>query len=145
MNTFEDDLYRGKKIEHMVCDFVKSKYPLTYVIDGKHSEFDIWIPEIKRSIEVKYDFKSLETGNYVIEVEMFGKDSGLFVTKADHWVLFDSQLFVWTTPQDIMKLIIKKKLSSKVFTSKGDVRSKEAYLIPVKYIKEIANLQHTKI
>jgi len=144
LNTFEHDLNRGKKIEYEVCDLIKIKYPNAYVVDGKHSEYDIWIPEIKRSIEVKYDFKSLETGNYVIEVEMYGKDSGLFITKADHWVFFDSEVFVWTTPQDIMKLLLKKKITPATFTGKGDVKPKKAYLLPVSYVKQIANLQHAK-
>ena len=73
--NFKKDLGRGRKIENMILSNIQIKYPSAVLIDGKFSKYDIFIPENNYKIEVKYDLKSQETNNIVIELFMFGKPS----------------------------------------------------------------------
>ena len=79
--TFKDDLKRGEKVELDVLKIIQKKYPNAYKIEGYCKEYDLYVPDVG-GIEVKYDKKSKETGNIVIEIEMFGKPSALMTTKA---------------------------------------------------------------
>ena len=72
MNTFHEDLERGKAIERKSLDVIRKKYPCASLIDA-FKGYDIWIPELHKSIEVKYDPMSNETGTIVVEIEMNGK------------------------------------------------------------------------
>ena len=72
MGTFAQDLKEGKAIESIVLDLIKIKYPAATIINGYFPGYDIWIPEIHKSIEVKSDQKSQYTGNILIEVCFFG-------------------------------------------------------------------------
>jgi|TARA_Y100000296_G_C4974078_1_gene157341 hypothetical protein len=129
VTTFVRDLDAGKSIEGMVLDLIKPKYPAATIINGYFPGYDIWIPEIHKSVEVKSDKKSQETGNIVIEVEMFEKPSALFSTKADYWVFFDGFNFLWTTPKRIFECVILNKLRLAEFIGKGDSDFKKAFLV----------------
>ena len=94
------------------------------------------MPEIEVRIEVKKDVKSQETGNYVIEVEFGGKPSALAITKADYWVFWDGECWIWTTVCRIKNAI--KGLRLVEFTAKGDTTPKKAYLCPKEKIKNSA-------
>ena len=84
---FEEALIDGKKSEEIVLNIVQKKYPKAFIKSGYHKEYDIEIPEIDQTIEVKKDFKSQETGNIVVEIEMNGKPSALLTTTANWWVI----------------------------------------------------------
>jgi len=129
MDTFHRDLKRGKQIEESVLREVKVKYPKAYIIDGYFKEWDIFIPEIQTSVEVKSDEKSKYTGNLVIEVSFNGKPSALSTTKADFWVIWDGYSMNWFTPNSIRKCISENNLRLCSFIGKGDTKSKEAYLV----------------
>lgn len=133
MSTFRDDLYRGKGIEFKVLAQIKKKYPAATLIDG-YPGYDIWIPEQKQSVEVKYDPMSNETGNVVIEIEMSGIPSALFTTEADWWVFYDDNVFAWIKPRDIYKCIILNKLQYVEFVGDGDKNAKKAFLVPKKLL-----------
>ena len=136
MGTFAQDLKEGKAIESIVLDLIKIKYPAATIINGYLPGYDIWIPEIHKSIEVKSDQKSQYTGNILIEVEMFNKPSALFNTKADYWVIFDGFDFLWTTPKKIFECIIFNKLKFAEFIGNGDTVSKKAFLIEKNLISQ---------
>lgn len=129
MKTFRQDLARGIKVEDKVLHRIQKKFPQTHRIDGYCKEFDLWIPEIKQGIEVKYDPMSNKTGNIVVEVEMFGKPSALMTTKASYWVFYDDQVFVYIKPDAIKQCIKENNLRTVKFTGRGDKHSKIAYLI----------------
>ena len=74
---FQESLTSGQKSENLVLDIIKKKYPKAFLKEGYHKEYDIMIPEINKTVEVKKDFKSQYTGNVVIEVEMNNRPSGL--------------------------------------------------------------------
>ena len=73
MSTFHRDLDQGKKVEDIVLAKIHEKYPLATKLEGKVKPYDIYIPELNIYVEVKSDKKSQETGNIVIEVEMYDK------------------------------------------------------------------------
>lgn len=128
-NTFKNDLQRGISIENKLLNLIKNKYPSASLID-KYKGYDIWIPETKKSIEVKYDPMSNDTGNIVIEIEMFNKPSALMATEADYWVFYDDIKFVCIKPKDIIHCIFLNKLIYKQFVGNGDSVSKKAFLVP---------------
>jgi hypothetical protein len=126
--TFKIDLEKGIKVESMLLDKLKLKYPSSTLVNA-FKGYDIWIPEIHKSIEVKYDEKSKETGNIVVEIEFNGKPSALLTTTADYWVFYDGDVFVSIEPKEIIKCIFMNKLHYAEFTGKGDTKSKKAFLI----------------
>jgi hypothetical protein len=129
MKTFRNDLARGIKVEDIVLQKIQKKYRTAYRVQGYCKEYDIWIPEIAKGIEVKYDPMSNQTGNIVIEVEMFGKPSALMTTKASHWIFYDDNVFVCIKPSEIKECIKENDLRTVKFTGRGDKDSKIAYLI----------------
>jgi len=129
MNTFKEDLSVGRLVEDKFVEILRKKHPSASVVHA-FKGYDIWIPEIKKSVEVKFDAKSNYTGNMVVEVEMFGKISGLLSTTADYWVFYDKNVFCLMTPMKIFECIILNKLVHTEFVGKGDTASKKAFLIP---------------
>ena len=128
MDSFKRDLGRGIQVENMLLTILKRKYPASTLVNA-FKGYDIWIPEIHKSIEVKYDEKSNETGNIVVEIEFNGKPSALMITTADYWVFYDGKDFVSVEPKDIVKCIFMCKLQYVEFTGSGDSKAKKAFLI----------------
>ena len=131
--SFKEDLEAGKKIEEYILKRIQKKYPQAKIMEGYFKEYDIIIPEINKTIEVKSDVKSLHTGNFVVEVEFDGKPSALSTTTADWWVFYDSKAEFWITPELIKHAV--QDLELREFVGKGDTKSKKAYLCPKDYIK----------
>ncbi len=126
--TFQKDLAIGLDVESRVLAILRKKYPSTTLVNA-FKGYDIWIPEIHKSVEVKSDQKSQYTGNIVIEIEMFGKDSGLMITQADYWVFYDGQMFVIMPVKHIFKCIFLSKLQYVEFIGEGDSQIKKAFLV----------------
>jgi len=139
MNTFEQDLETGKNIEDIVLEKIHTKYPQATKLEGKIKPYDIYIPELNAYIEVKLDKKSQETGNIVIEVEMFGKPSGLNSTRSDIWIIYTGTEFIYIKPSRIWECVSRNMLAPVEFIGKGDMHSKKAYLVKLEQIKEYAN------
>ena len=76
VNTFKRDLKRGEQIEIAVLNYVQQKYPKAYKMQGYFKEYDIYVPEIDKSIEVKSDEMSKHTGNIVVEIEFIQFTTG---------------------------------------------------------------------
>ena len=89
--SFKEDLAAGREVEEYILKRIQEKYPQAKLMEGYFKEYDIMIPEINKTVEVKSDVKSLHTGNYVIEVAFDGKESALSTTTADWWVFYDSE------------------------------------------------------
>jgi len=128
MNSFFEDLERGKAVERKALAIIQRRHPCAVLINAFQG-YDIWVPEIHKSVEVKYDPKSNETGNIVIEVEMNGKPSALSASTADYWLFYDDHVFVMMKKQNIHNCIDDNKLRTVEFTGKGDKVSKKAFLI----------------
>jgi hypothetical protein len=125
---FTEDLKKGKGIEHKICNLIKRKYPSAFVVEGYCEGYDIIVPEIGITVEVKFDEENEKTGNYIIEAESGGKPSGISVSVADWWVIVNKNIIIWITRLALEYLIRNYKLIS--FFPKDNKREKKAYLIP---------------
>ncbi len=133
--NFKKDLQRGRKIEEKILDICRQKYPCSVLIDGKFKDYDLFIPETNKKLEIKGDYRSCETGNIIIELMMFGKPSALLTTKADFWVVYTGLELLWTTPIKIIECITVNNINSRTLTGQGDTASKVACLIPIETFK----------
>ena len=136
-DTFYKDLESGKKIEKAVLSIIKKKYPKSYIIDGYFKDYDIYVPEKDIGVEVKRDEKSKYTGNLVVETEFDGKPSALSTTKADYWVFYDGECYIWITTNKLNYVVSSFGTLSK-FIGKGDTKYKKAYLMKKDIIKKYA-------
>ena len=145
--SFREDLEAGKKIENYILKRIQKRYPQAKLMEGYFKEYDIIIPEIDKTIEVKKDFKSQETGNIVVEIEMNGKPSALLTTTANWWVIHISpEDLIWITPETIKEMLEFEEFDTVEFIGKGDDVSKIAYLIPKKYFFLYCHkIQHLKL
>jgi hypothetical protein len=135
-DNFKKDLQRGRDIENLILNKVKQKYACAVLIDGKFKDYDLFIPETNKTIEIKGDYRSCQTGNILIELMMFNVPSALLTTKADYWVIFTGQELLWTTPIKIVEYITINNISSRSLTGQGDTASKVACLIPIETFKK---------
>jgi len=129
-SVFQQDLKTGKAIEEKVLTIIKKKYPLAVLIDGKFKDYDIFIPENNKTVEVKVDLLTGKTGNMRIELYMDGKPSALLATKADYWVFYTGNGFAWTTPKKLIECIMLNNIPSQKITGRGDTTAKVACLVP---------------
>jgi hypothetical protein len=137
---FNDSLLSGKQSENIILKMVQNKYPKAYIKEGYHKEYDIMIPEIDKTIEVKKDFKSQYTGNIVIEMEMNNRPSGLQTTTADWWVFhLDETEIVWITLERLKEMVEFEDYKLVEFIGEGDEISKQAYLVPKKDLYMYSN------
>jgi hypothetical protein len=127
--TFQKDLERGILIELLALEMIQKKYPCATLVNA-YKGYDIWIPELHKSVEVKYDPMSNQTGNIVVEIEMNGKASALITTTADYWLFHDDHVFVMMNPMSIINCIFQLKLHYVEFVGEGDKSSKKAFLVP---------------
>ena len=137
--TFANDLAVGQEVERKVLKTIQASYPKALMIDGYFKDFDIFVPETKQAIEVKYDKMASETGNIVIEVSFNGKDSGLMTTKADWWVFCTAQNMMWFKPCRIKDYIVQYNPRLCEFTGRGDSKPKKAYLIKEEHLSKHAD------
>ena len=136
--SFAEDLHIGHTTEQEVLEHIQTKYPNAYKKDGYFKEYDIYIPEISKSVEVKQDYKSAHTGNLVVELTFNGKPSALLTTKADYWVFVLKNQYIWTSPERIKQAIGTYGKDPARFIGKGDSVYKLAWLIPIHYIENTA-------
>ena len=137
---FKESLSSGKQSENIILKMVQNKYPKAYIKEGYHKEYDIMIPEINKTIEVKKDFKSQYTGNVVIEMEMNNRPSGLQTTTADWWVFhLDETEIVWITLERLKEMVEFEGYKLVEFIGEGDEISKQAYLVPKKDLYMYSN------
>ena len=136
MGEFKDDLKIGKKYEDIILERAKKDFPLAYIQKGKFKYWDIYIPEVNISLEVKYDLRNQTSGNIAIECECNDKTSGITTTKADFWVLFDKPdgKDIWFLTEDIRRCIYTNNLQTSVIKGPGDPYDKKVYLIKKKML-----------
>nr|BAR25687.1 hypothetical protein [uncultured Mediterranean phage uvMED]BAR25730.1 hypothetical protein [uncultured Mediterranean phage uvMED] len=134
--AFYSDLIIGKNIEKKVLSSIQKKYPSAVLIPRKFSKYDIFVPEVDKKIEVKFDYKSQETKNILIELFMFKKPSALLATEADYWAIDTGKEVMWTTPKKILECILINNIRSQKITGDGDTQAKIACLIPIKLFKK---------
>lgn len=137
-NKFIKDLEKGEWVENKILSKIKSKYPKAYKIEGNFKYYDIEIPEINKTIEVKNDIGSENTSNYFIEISCNYENSGISTTKADYWVIYDEKEVIWIKTS-ILKAICDIEGKYWRGIPQGSKTEIEAFLIDKNIIKEKAN------
>ena len=133
---FNESKKAGDIIEEEILKILKKKDKDAF-IDNKDEEgndvinkkWDIYLPNFKYGVEVKGDYKSKDTENLVVEVEMFGRPSALSVTKSRWWVFVEGYRFIWIKPLEIYRFIELNQYKRTHWTGNGDSQPKYAYLI----------------
>jgi len=133
--VFLNDLNTGRKYENQILQNIKLKYPCSFLIDKHFKDYDIFIPETNVKIEVKCDFRSKDTGNIVIELFMFNKPSALLVTKANYWIIYTGDEYLWITPNKIFECLLLNNVNSTSITGRGDQKSKQVCLVKLNLLK----------
>lgn len=136
---FNEDLHIGLKQEQILLDKIREKYPCSVQIPA-YKGYDLFIPETNDRIEVKYDKMSIQTGNYAIEIEYGGNESGLMTTEADYWIIYDSIHYLMIEPKRIIECILKHRLVYVDMTGKGDSKAKKAFLIKKDILKKYGKI-----
>ena len=139
MSNFKESLKDGQKSEQAILSIIQKKYPTAEMMQGYYKYYDIFIPEKNLGVEVKRDEKSKYTGNFVVEVEFNGYPSALSTTRADYWVFYDGESYIWIEPSKL-KSIVHNFGQIREFVGKGDTKPKKAHLIPKYIIKDHACL-----
>lgn len=106
--SFATQLKIGLDYEKKVLKSLQKKYPLATRIVGQFVDYDIWIPEIGKSVEVKYDKKSEETNNIIIEFEKYNDVGDILLTKADYWCIHSPIGLLWITPLKIIECLLRE-------------------------------------
>ena len=122
-SNFRKDLDLGRWKEYEILQKVKKKYPKAYL--NSDYRYDIYVPETGDSIEVKWDRKSEETGNYFIECEFDGEPSGIEKSEATYWVIVDGDKMIWIKTESLKYLLS----DIKVKTFEGEGHIVKGYLI----------------
>jgi hypothetical protein len=123
--NFQSLLNMGIQYEEKVLKTLKRKYPLATRIVGQFVDYDIWIPELHKSVEVKYDKKSEQTNNVIIEYERNNKPGDILTTKASYWCIHTAAGFLWVEPMKIIECILRENCKD------IKVNNARCYLIPI--------------
>lgn len=129
--TFTKDLEYGKDVEHQILKRIQVKYPLAFMIEGKHKAYDIFIPEISQGIEVKSDRQAEDTRNIFIEIECNFTRSGILTTTAEWYVYQTTKRVFMIRTNDLKAYLIEHAPKLKMFDDipKGEVSSVKGYLV----------------
>jgi hypothetical protein len=123
--NFQSLLNMGIEYEEKVLKTLKRKYPLATRIEGQFVDYDIWVPELHKSVEVKYDKKSEQTNNIIIEYERNNKPGDILTTKASYWCIHTASGFLWIKPIKIIECILREDCKD------IKVNNAKCYLIPI--------------
>ena len=87
---------------------------------------------LNQKIEVKRDYKCLETGNIYVEYESRGKLSGLSTTQSDYWCYWLSEEHCVLIKTDRLKQMCRKYLKTDRDKKGGDSNTSKGILLPTK-------------
>ena len=135
---FKEDLKRGVAVEDDLLRRLRLIFPNAKRAEGLHPEWDITIPEIGKTVEVKYDPMSQQTGNIVVEY-FHRKPSAFSVSIADYWVIVTGNGEYWFSRQGILECILSEGLEPVCFTGTTDRHPKWAFLIPKRVLVRYSN------
>lgn len=89
-----------------------------------------------KKIEVKRDFKCLNTGNIFIEYESRGKKSGIATSEAEWWCYWLSEHHLILIELSVLKTICRTFLNTNRDVKGGDSNSSKGILLPLKILFE---------
>jgi len=97
---------------------------------GKVKEDELYDAFSYKTIEVKTDFKTKETGNVFVEYESRGKPSGISTSLADYYCFAIEDSFHIIKPE-VLKQKCRKYLGTKRDVVGGDSDTSKGILLPV--------------
>lgn len=136
--TFAEDLAIGDKIEREWLDKMLVVFRETYQTFGKDSRFDIAVPELNATIEVKYDPKSQETGNVVVEYH-HNKPSGILTSEATHWLFDLGDEEMWFSRSGLLRALMLSGVKPVQIHGPDDRHPKMVFLMPKDVLRPFAN------
>jgi hypothetical protein len=84
-----------------------------------------------KKIEVKRDFKCLETGNIFVEYESRNKKSGLASTEAEYWCYWLSDEHCIFIKTERLKQMCRKYIGTNRDILGGDLNTSKGILLPI--------------
>ena len=127
--AFNRDLKIGEDGEEYILAIIRKKYPMAHKVSGKFKPYDIYIPEISSSFEVKTDSKAHLTGNVFIEIIYNYEPSGVLATKADKWAYITNDDVIYIKPERIKDCILFNCLKCMEFPPNDDSAQKRGFVI----------------
>jgi|SRR3990167_1133347 len=121
MVSFEESYKKGLEFENILLAYLRHSDPDAYTVSGKEIRFDIVCPNTRKTYEAKYDYRAKETDKFAIEIEHEGNPSGLPVSKADYWVLYDGEFAYMMATEALQE--ITRRSNFKIYS--GEVEGKE--------------------
>jgi hypothetical protein len=102
-------------------------------------EFETKLYELLgKTIEVKRDFKALNTGNIFIEYQSRGKLSGIATTQAKYWCYWLSDFHLILIETEELKKMCRIYLNTKRDVCGGDNNTSKGVLLPLTdFIKKL--------
>jgi len=82
-------------------------------------------------IEIKRDFKCLETGNIYVEYQSRGKPSGLSTSEAEYWCYWLSDVLCIFIKTEELKILCRVYLNTSRDRNGGDMNSSKGILLPL--------------
>ena len=131
---YQEDLPYGEAGEKFVLSIINRKHSMAYKMEGNFAEYDIMIPEIDRTVEVKRDKHTDRTGNAFIETYCNKIKSGINVSKADYWAYLTKTMLYWIKSNEL-KICISENNIPEGKNYKIDGKIIDAYLIPIDIFK----------
>ena len=135
---FKEDLDRGVTVEDDLLRRLRHAFPSARRAEGVHPEFDIEIPELQKTIEVKYDPMSQKTGNVVIEY-FHNKPSAFSVSVADYWLIDTGDAELWFSRWGILECILSEGVEPVRIHGPQDRHPKWVFLIPLVLLRRYSN------
>ena len=84
-----------------------------------------------KKIEVKRDFKCLESGNIFVEYESRNKPSGIATSEADYYCYWLSDYHFVMIEKDELKKLCRKYIGTKKDVLGGDANTSKGILLPL--------------
>jgi len=131
---YNEDLPYGEIGEMFVLSIINRKHPKAHKMEGYFIEYDIMIPEIDKTIEVKRDKHTDRTGNAFIETYCNHVKSGINTTTANYWAYLTKTMLYWIKSDDLKRCIKDNNIAEgKNFRIDGKLI--DAHLIPIDIFK----------
>ena len=136
---FNEDLDRGVSVEDDLLERLRHAFPSARRATGVHPDWDIEIPEIGKTVEVKYDPMSQKTGNVVIEY-FHNKPSAFSVSVADYWLISTGDTELWFSRWGILECILAEGIEPVRIHGPQDRHPKWVFLIPLVLLRRYSNV-----
>lgn len=140
---FSQQLKLSQKQEKVLAKILANYFKCDVIVESSSPFFDgvIYFPEGPKTYEFKDERKyGLSTGNHFVEIESWGRNSGILITKADYWVLQMTNSLVYMIPTPVLRRGIFDNQKSWKIVKGGDikdgVKTSIGILVSLKWIQD---------